>query len=112
MCRSLNIHAKIKSKGFECLYHNKLWNILKERGIPDHLTGLLRNLKAAQEAPIKRVIKTAGTYSIILADSSKLGEKAFAKVCEPFDMDFFITDNMNDDMKEKMESKGVKVIIA
>ena len=32
------------------VYHNKLWKILKERGIPDHLTCLLRNLYAGQEA--------------------------------------------------------------
>ena len=35
---------------FDCVDHNKLWNILKETGIPDHLTCLLRNLYAAQEA--------------------------------------------------------------
>ena len=33
--------------------HNKLWKILKELGIPDHLTGLLRNLYAGQEATVK-----------------------------------------------------------
>ena len=32
------------AKAFDCVYHNKLWKILKERGIPDHLTCLLRNL--------------------------------------------------------------------
>ena len=34
------------AKAFECVYHNKLWKILKEMGIPDHLTSLLRNLYA------------------------------------------------------------------
>ena len=34
------------------MYHNKLWKILKEMGIPDHLTCLLRNLNAGQEATI------------------------------------------------------------
>ena len=37
-------------KTFDCVNHNKLWNILKEMGIPDHLTCLLRNLYAGQEA--------------------------------------------------------------
>ena len=32
------------SKAFDCMDHNKLWKMLKEMGIPDHLTGLLRNL--------------------------------------------------------------------
>ena len=38
------------AKDFDCLDHNKLWKILKEIGIPDHLTCLLRNLYADQEA--------------------------------------------------------------
>ena len=37
-------------KAFQCVDHNKLWKILKEIGIPDHLTYLLRNLYAGQEA--------------------------------------------------------------
>ena len=37
-------------KSFDCVDHNKLWKILKEMGIPDHLTCLLRNLYAGQEA--------------------------------------------------------------
>ena len=36
-----------------CVDHNKLWKILKERGIPDHLTCLLRNLYAGQEAAVR-----------------------------------------------------------
>ena len=38
------------AKAFDCVDHNKLWEILKEGGIPDHLTCLLRNLYAGQEA--------------------------------------------------------------
>ena len=38
------------AKAFDCVDHNKLWKILKEIGIPDHLTCLLRNLYAGQEA--------------------------------------------------------------
>ena len=38
------------TKAFDCVDHNKLWRILQEMGIPDHLTCLLRNLNACQEA--------------------------------------------------------------
>ena len=38
------------AKAFDCVAHSKLWKILKELGIPDHLTFLLRNLYAGQEA--------------------------------------------------------------
>ena len=41
------------TKAFDCVDHNKLWNILKEMGIPDHLTCLLRNLHAGQEATVR-----------------------------------------------------------
>ena len=41
------------AKAFECVDHNKLWKILKEVGIPDHLTCLLRNLYAGQEATVR-----------------------------------------------------------
>ena len=39
-------------KAFDCVDHNKLWKILKEMGIPDHLTCHLRNLYAGQEAKV------------------------------------------------------------
>ena len=41
------------AKAFDCVDHNKLWKILKEVGITDHLTGLLRNLYAGQEATVR-----------------------------------------------------------
>ena len=41
------------AKAFYCVEHNKLWKILKEMGIPDHLTCLLRNLYAGQEATVR-----------------------------------------------------------
>ena len=41
------------AKAFDCVDHNKLWKILKELGIPDHLTCLLRNLYAVQEATVR-----------------------------------------------------------
>ena len=40
------------TKAFDCVDHNKLWKILKEMGISDHLTCLLRNLYAGQEAAV------------------------------------------------------------
>ena len=41
------------AKAFGCVDHNKLWKILKEMGIPDHLTYLLRNLYVGQEATVR-----------------------------------------------------------
>ena len=41
------------AKAFDCVDHNKLWKILKEMGIPDHLTCLLRNLYTGQEATVR-----------------------------------------------------------
>ena len=41
------------AKAFDCVDHNKLWKILKVMGIPDHLTCLLRNLYAGQEAAVR-----------------------------------------------------------
>ena len=43
------------AKAFDCVDHNKLWKILKEMGIPDHLTRLPRNLYAGQEAIVRTV---------------------------------------------------------
>ena len=40
-------------KAFDCVDHNKLWKILQEMGIPEHLTCLLRNLYAGQEAIVR-----------------------------------------------------------
>ena len=41
------------TKAFDCVDHDRLWKILQEMGIPDHLTCLLRNLYAGQEATIR-----------------------------------------------------------
>ena len=41
------------AKAFDCVDHNKQWKILKDMGIPDHLTCLLRNLYAGQEATVR-----------------------------------------------------------
>ena len=40
-------------KAFDCVYHNKLWKILQEMGIPDHLTCLLRTLYSGQQAKLE-----------------------------------------------------------
>ena len=48
-----NIYCFIDyAKAFDCVDHNKLWKILREMGIPDHVTCLLRNLYAGQEATV------------------------------------------------------------
>ena len=52
------------TKAFDCLDHNKLWKILKEMGIPDHLTCLLRNLYAGQEATARTGYGTTGWLQI------------------------------------------------
>ena len=52
------------AKAFDCVDHNKLWKILKEMGITDHLTCLLRNLYAGQEATVKTVHVTTDWFQI------------------------------------------------
>ena len=52
------------AKAFDCVCHNKLWKILKEMGIPDHLTCLLRNLCASQEATVRTGQGTADWFQI------------------------------------------------
>ena len=64
------------AKDFDCVDHNKLWKILKEKGIPDYLTCLLRNLYAGQEATVRTGHGTT--------DGSKLGkENVKAVYCRP-----------------------------
>ena len=64
------------SKFFDCVDHNKLWKILKEMGIPDHLICLLRNLYAGQEAMLEPVMEQQ--------TGSKLGkEDVKAVYCHP-----------------------------
>ena len=52
------------AKAFDCVDHNKLWKILKEMGIPDHLTCLLRNLYAGQEATVRTAHGTTDWFQI------------------------------------------------
>ena len=51
-------------KAFHCVDHNKLWKILKEMGVPDHLICLLRNLYAGQEATVRTEHGTTDWFQI------------------------------------------------
>ena len=61
-----NIHFSFidYTKAFDCVDHNKLWKILKEMGIPDHLPCLLRNLYAGQEATVRTGHGTMDRFQI------------------------------------------------
>ena len=52
------------AKAFDCVDHNKLWKILEETGIPDHLTCLLRSLYAGQEATVRSGHGTTDWFQI------------------------------------------------
>ena len=52
------------AKAFDCVDHNKLWKILKDMGVPDHLTCLLRNLYAGQEATVRTGHGTTDWFQI------------------------------------------------
>ena len=52
------------AKAFDSVNHNKMWKILKEMGIPDHLTCLLRNLYAGQEATVRTGHGTTDWFQI------------------------------------------------
>ena len=52
------------AKAFDCVDHNKLWEILQEIQIPDHLTCLMRNLYAGQEATIRTGQGTTGLFQV------------------------------------------------
>ena len=60
------------AKAFDCVDHNKLWKILKEMGIPDHLTCLLRNLHAGQEARVRTGHGTTDWFQIGKRSTSRL----------------------------------------
>ena len=52
------------AKAFDCVDHNKLWKILKQMGIPDHLTCLLGNLYVGQEATVRTTIGTTNWFKL------------------------------------------------
>ena len=64
------------AKAFDCMDHNKLWKILKDIGIPEHLTCLLRNLYAGQEATDRLVVEQQ-------TDSKSGNEYIKAVYCHP-----------------------------
>ena len=52
------------AKAFDCVDHNKLWKALKELGIPDHFTCLLRNLYVVQEATVRTLYGTTDWFKV------------------------------------------------
>ena len=88
------------AKAFDCVDHNKPWKILKEMGIPDHLTCLLRNLYAGQAATVKT---DHGQQT-----GSKLGKKYIRAVyCHLAYLTYMqsTSSEMPDWMKHKLESR-------
>ena len=59
-------------KAFDCVDHNELWKILNEMGIPDHLTCLLRNLQAGQEATVRTRHGTMDWFKIGKRSTTRL----------------------------------------
>ena len=57
---------------FDCVDHNKLWKILKEMGVPDHLTCLLRNLYAGQEATVSLTSMQGRSWEMLDCKKHKL----------------------------------------
>ena len=64
VCHPYMTTGKTITKAFDCVDHNKLWKILKEMGIPDHLTHLLRNPYACQEATVRTGHGTTDWFQI------------------------------------------------
>ena len=62
--KNIYFHFIDYTKAFDCVDHNKLWKILKEMGIPDHLTCLLRNLHAGQEVTVRTIHGTTDWFQI------------------------------------------------
>ena len=62
--RKTSISALLTKQDFDCVDHNKLWKILQEIGIPDHLICLLRNLYAGQEAAVRTGHGTTNWFQI------------------------------------------------
>ena len=62
--KNIYFHFTDHAKAFDCVDHNKLWKILKDMGIPDHLNYFLRNLYAGQEATVRTGHGTMGWFKI------------------------------------------------
>ena len=67
------------TKAFDCVYHNKLWKILQQIGIPDHFTCLLKNLYACQEEPLRTRHGTMDWFQIgkVISEDSILSPCLF-----------------------------------
>ena len=65
------------TEAFDCVDHNKLWKILKEMGIPDHLTGLLWNLHVGQEATVRSRHGTTDWFQI----GKRIGQGCILSPC-------------------------------
>ena len=88
------------AKAFDCVDHKKLWKILEEMGIPDHLTCLLRNLCAGQEATVQQ-------FSMEQWTSSKMGKEYVKAVyCHHWFLTYMQSSSceMPGWMKHKLES--------
>ena len=88
------------TKAFDCVDHSKLWKILKEMGLPDHLTCLLRNLYAGQEATVRTEHGTTDWFQI---------RKGVVKAvnCDPANLTYMqgASWEMPGWMKHKLESR-------
>ena len=62
--RKTSTSALLTAKAFNCVDHNKLWKILKEKGKPDHLICLLRNLYGGQEATVRNRHGTTDCFQV------------------------------------------------
>ena len=88
------------TKAFDCVDHNKLWKILKTMEISDHLTCLLRNLYAGQEATVRTIYGTTGWLQI--------GKEVLKAIyCHPAYLTYMQSTSceMPDWMKYKLESR-------
>ena len=89
------------AKAFDCVDHNKLWKILKEMAIPEHLTCLLRNLQAGQEATVRP------RHGIM--DCSKLGKEYIQTVyCHPACFNLFAGYTIRTSVLEEAQA-GIKI---
>ena len=93
------------AKAFDCVDHNKLWKILQEKGIPDYLTCLLRNLYAGQEATVR--------IRHQIMDWLQMGKEYVKAVhCHPAYLTYMqnISCKMPEWMKHKLETRLLREI--